>query len=73
MYAPDELGTNCLLRLLPLIVRLQLKDVPVDELLSVRPESELQRKRLLARDLRCQAACREDRGKTSNMSLAEPT
>lgn len=37
IFSPDELGTNCLLRFLPLIVRLQLKDVPVDELLPVRP------------------------------------
>lgn len=54
---PDKLGPNGLFRLLPLIVCLQLKDVPIDELLSVRPEGELQRKRLLARDLGCQTAC----------------
>lgn len=56
-FSPDELGTDCLLRFLPLIVRLQLKDVPVDELLPVWPEGQLQRQRLLARNLCCQPAC----------------
>lgn len=57
IFSPDELGTNCLLRFLPLIVRLQLKDVPVDELLPVRPQGEFQGQRLLARNLCCQPAC----------------
>ena len=61
ILSPDKLGANGLFRLLPLIVRLQLKDVPVDEFLSVWPEGELQRERFLARDLGCQTTCRERR------------
>lgn len=61
ILSPDELGTNGLFRLLSLIVCLQLKDVPVDEFLSIWPEGEFQRKRFLSRDLGCQAACRIER------------
>lgn len=68
MPSPDELGTDGLLRLLPLIVRLQLKDVPVDELLSVWPEGELQRQRFLTRDLGCQTVCRDRRCQTARLA-----